>query len=165
LSPYPGGFAECTCLVLPQCRRPSPCGNVDRLPASFREHDFSRDAFEAAAISLCSGLTVCSPHRSFPPLQLSPQGGRGFYVRAERASLPPHASEMLSARLQAIGGTRTLTSQDSQHCRLLIPHAGFSGASRTASTVCRILGQVDCFRLADDPWGVLTIPPFDQRKE
>jgi len=82
---------------------------------------FRGTLFEAAAISLCSGLTVCSPHRSFPPLQLSPQGGRGFYVRAERASLPPHASELLSARLQAIGGTRTLTSQDSQHCRLLIP--------------------------------------------
>ena len=27
---------------------------------------------------------------------------------------------MLSARLQAIGGARTLTSQDSQHCRLLL---------------------------------------------
>ena len=24
MSPYPGGFTECTCLVLPQCRRPSP---------------------------------------------------------------------------------------------------------------------------------------------
>jgi len=30
-----------------------------------------------------------------------------------------HASDMLAARLQAIGGTRTCTSQDSQHCRLL----------------------------------------------
>ena len=90
---------------------------------------FRGTLFEAAAISLCSGLTVCSPHRSFPPLQLSPQGGRGFYVRAERASLPPHASEMLSARLQAIGGTRTLTSQDSQHCRLLIPRRVISTAN------------------------------------
>ena len=89
---------------------------------------FRGTVFEAAAISLCSGLTVCSPHRSFPPLQLSPQGGRGFYIRAERASLPPHASEMLSARLQAIGGTRTLTSQDSQHCRLLIPQTVISTA-------------------------------------
>jgi serine/threonine protein kinase len=30
---------------------------------------------------------------------------------------------MLSARLQAIGGTRTSTSQDSQLCRLLTPSA------------------------------------------
>ncbi len=29
----------------------------------------------------------------------------------------------------------------------------------------RLLGQVDCFRLADDLWGLLTIPLFDQRKE
>ena len=46
-------------------------------------------------------------------------GSRGLYIRAERASLPSHASDMLSARLQAIGGTRTFTSQDSQPCRLL----------------------------------------------
>ena len=29
---------------------------------------------------------------------LSPQGSRGFYVRAEHASLPPHASDMLTVR-------------------------------------------------------------------
>ena len=46
-------------------------------------------------------------------------GSRGLYIRAERASLPSHASDMLSARLQAISGTRTFTSQDSQPCRLL----------------------------------------------
>jgi hypothetical protein len=52
--------------------------------------------------------------------------------------LPSHASDMLSARLQAIGGARTFTSQDSQPCRLLtndadvsmvppkIPYGGFS---------------------------------------
>jgi hypothetical protein len=34
-------------------------------------------------------------------------------------SLPSHASDTLSARLQAIGGTRTCTSLDSQRCRLL----------------------------------------------
>src|SRR5690348_2125221 len=39
---------------------------------------------------------------------------------------------MLSARLQAIGGTRTFTSQDSQHCRPLLsvlgctPNSSFS---------------------------------------
>jgi hypothetical protein len=77
-------------------------------------------AFEAAAISLCSGLRDCLPPRSFPPLQIPLQGGRGFYVRAERASLPSHASDILSARLQAIGGARTFTSLDSQHCRLLL---------------------------------------------
>src|SRR5215471_1206101 len=77
--------------------------------------------FEVAAISLCSGLTVCLPPRSLLPLQVNLQGSRDFYIRAERASLPSHASDMLSARLQVIGGTRTSTSQDSQLCRLLTP--------------------------------------------
>jgi hypothetical protein len=49
-----------------------------------------------------------------------------LYIRAERASLPSHASDILSARLQAIGGTRTFTSQDSQPCRLLTNDADVS---------------------------------------
>ena len=53
--------------------------------------------FEVADISLCSGLQVCSPPRSSLPLRILPQGSRGFYVRAERGSLPPRASDMLTA--------------------------------------------------------------------
>jgi len=37
------------------------------------------------------------PDRSYP-CALSAQSSRGFYVRAERASLPPHASDMLTTR-------------------------------------------------------------------
>src|ERR1019366_1802074 len=37
------------------------------------------------------------PDRSYR-CDLSPQGSRGFYVRAEHASLPPHASDMLTPR-------------------------------------------------------------------
>ena len=55
-----------------------------------------------------------SHRRKFPC-----RAAEAFYIRAERASLPSHASDMLSARLQAIGGTRTFISQDSQPCRLL----------------------------------------------
>src|SRR5215831_21279108 len=90
---------------------------------------FHGSAYEVAAISLCSRLPVCSPPRSFLPLQVSSQGSRGFYIRAERASLPSHASDILSARLQAIGGTRTFTSQDSQPCRLLTNDADVSTTS------------------------------------
>ena len=66
------------------------------------------------------------------------RAAEAFYIRAERASLPSHASDMLSARPQAIGGARTFISQDSQPCRLLtndaavstappkIPYGGFS---------------------------------------
>ena len=76
--PMPRRFAECVCLVLPQHSSAFPIIRLGRLPASFREHDFHGSAFEAAAISLCSGLQVCSPPRSFLSLQVSPQGSRGF---------------------------------------------------------------------------------------
>ena len=60
------------------------------------------------------------PPRSSLPLRILPQGSRGFYVRAERASLPPHAPDMLTVRIQAIDGTRTFTLSDPQPCRLLL---------------------------------------------
>src|SRR6266849_6730281 len=47
------------------------------------------------------------------------QGSRGLYVRAEHASLPPHASDMLAVRIQVIDGERTFTPPDSQPYRLL----------------------------------------------
>lgn len=97
LSPYPGGPAECSCLVLPQRLRPSPEIKWVGVPLSSANTIFRGFTFEAAAIPLCSGLRDCLPPRSFPPLQISLQGGRGFYVRAERASLPSHASDILSA--------------------------------------------------------------------
>ena len=82
-------------------------------------YDFSQGVLEAADIPLCSGLQVCSPPRSFLPLRILPQGSRGFYVRAYRALLPPHAPDMLTVRIQVIDGTGTFTLSDSQPCRLL----------------------------------------------
>jgi hypothetical protein len=100
LGPCHGGSAECTCLFLPPRHRPSPVHYRGRLPACPRRNDFMTDPFfETAAISLCSGPQVCSPPRSFLPLRLIvAKGSRGFYVRAEHASLPPHASDMLTTR-------------------------------------------------------------------
>src|SRR5215831_13668174 len=63
--------------------------------------------------------SLCCPPRSSLPLRVLPQGSRGFYVRAERASLPPHAPDMLTVRTQAIDGTRTFTLLDSRPCRPL----------------------------------------------
>jgi len=99
LGPCHGGSAECICLFLPPRHRPSPVHYRGRLPAFPRRNDFTTDPFfETAAISLCSGPQVCSPPRPPLPLRLSSQGSRGFYVRAEHASFPPHASDMLTTR-------------------------------------------------------------------
>ena len=50
---------------------------------------------------LRSSLRVCLSPRSLPPLPIS-QGGRDFYFRAERASLPLHAADMLSVRYRQL---------------------------------------------------------------
>jgi hypothetical protein len=110
LSPYPGGLLSAFAWFFLSIHRPSPSYDWIGFPLASANTIFHGSAFEATAISLCSGLQVCSPPRSFLPLQVPLQGSRGFYIRAERASLPSHASDMLSARLQAIGGTRTFTS-------------------------------------------------------
>jgi hypothetical protein len=134
----PAPVAGTTKCPEPLCR-PSPYGNVGRLPTYVRERNFPRDVFKTAPISLCSSLTVCSPHRSFPPLQLSPQGGRGFYIRAERASLPPHAPDMLSARLQAIGGTRLIPLSRLSPCI-----AGTSSEKQKGESDCSLRLRLAC---------------------
>src|SRR5215470_13855994 len=73
---------------------------------------FPRTRFSAGLLSrlqlfryVQASQFACLPDRSYRcKLKLTGQP-RLFYVRAERASLPSHASDMLSARLQAIGGT------------------------------------------------------------
>jgi hypothetical protein len=72
------------------------------------------------------------PGRSYR-CALTAQGSRGFYVRAYRASLPPHAPDMLAARTQAIGGVGTFTRPDSQPCRLLPSVYASLGTSRCRS--------------------------------
>src|ERR1035441_5703182 len=75
--------------------------------------------FETAAISYVQAPKFARlPDRSYR-CDLSPQGSRGFYIRAEHASLPPHASDLLTIRTQAIDGVGTCTPRDSQPCRLL----------------------------------------------
>ena len=92
-----------------------PRHSLGRLPVGIRERDFSRGlVLEVADISLCSGLRFCSPPRSLLPLRIFPQGSRGFYIRAYRASLPLHAPDMLSIRIQAIDRKRTSTFLDLQ---------------------------------------------------
>jgi hypothetical protein len=77
--PMPRRSAECVCLVLPQHSSAFPIIRMGRLPASFREHDFSR-----------VGLRGCSYFVMFrPPILLASQ------IVPTAASFPRRAAETL----------------------------------------------------------------------
>jgi hypothetical protein len=77
----------------------APTGVWVGFPLQPANTTFHGASFEAADISLCSGLLrVYSPPRSSLPLRLTAQGSRGFYIQAHRPLLPPHAPDMLAAR-------------------------------------------------------------------
>jgi hypothetical protein len=99
LGPCHGGTVECTCLFLPPRHRPSPVHYRGRLPACARQTISRRIAFSRLQPFLyVQALRFARlPDRSYR-CGLSPQGSRGFYIRAEHASLPPHASDMLTTR-------------------------------------------------------------------
>jgi hypothetical protein len=96
LSPCHGAPMECLYLFLPPCHRPSPKGVWVGFPLKPANTTFCGAFFEAAAISLCSGLRVCSSPTSFLPLRIPPQRSRDFlhpgrtcFVASAR---PGHAS-------------------------------------------------------------------------
>ena len=67
LSPYPGGSAECMCLVLPQRHRPSPSEKRVGFPLMSREHDFSRTPISRLQLFLYVQASefVSLPDRSY----------------------------------------------------------------------------------------------------
>src|SRR5665213_4278825 len=95
---------------------------MGRLPATVREYDFSRVAFSTLRHSLMFRPPRLLVPQVVPTAANVPQGSRDFYIRAERASLPRHAPDMLAVRIQVIDGARTSTLQDLQPCRLLPLH-------------------------------------------
>jgi hypothetical protein len=95
LVPCHGGPIGCMCLLPSPMSSAFPKEGWVGFPLYSTNATFRGLLFEAADIPLCSGPQVCSPPRSRPPLRM-PQGGRDFYVRAERASLPPHAPDTLA---------------------------------------------------------------------
>jgi hypothetical protein len=58
--------------------RPSPCRNWVGFLLCSANTTFRGMFFEVADISLCSGLRVCSPPRSFPPLCSSHRAAEAF---------------------------------------------------------------------------------------
>src|SRR5215469_16627728 len=82
LSPYPGGFAECICLVLPQRRRPSPNEKWVGLPLLSREHDFSRTPISGRQLFL---YVQASEFAGLP--------GRSYRCRSPRMAAEAFTSE------------------------------------------------------------------------
>jgi hypothetical protein len=100
LGPIPRRLPRCFRPFLPRGLRPSPPFDRVGFLATYPCSDFRTALFLGAAdIPLCSGLQVCSPPRSLQPIRPSPYGRRGFYFRASYSSLPPHTSDMLTARI------------------------------------------------------------------
>jgi hypothetical protein len=121
LGPLPRRLLRCMYPFLPPRHRPSP--RSDRV---------------GAPQCPCSGFSTApfSRLQSFPHVQAHrfahhpgrsyrcgevPQGSRGFYVRASRGSLPPHAPDMLAVRIGQ------LTAEDFH----LLRCAALSAAPRT----------------------------------
>ena len=126
MSPYPGGFTECTCLVLPQCRRPSPTwkgGSASRFfpRTRFFAGRFSRlQLFRYVQASQFARLTdrshLCSFRRRAAEAFTSELNVRR-YLRTHRRCYPPDYRQLaergLSPRkIHSIVGC-------SSHCSIL----------------------------------------------
>jgi hypothetical protein len=133
-SPLPRRSREVPLPVSSSASSAFPNRGMGRLPATTREHDFSRKRFSKLQTFLYVQASEFArlPDRSYRCAILT-QGSRDFYIRAYRASLPPHVPDMLAVRIQAIDGARTLTLQDSQPCRLLPPVYASPNTSRCAT--------------------------------
>jgi len=121
----------CSHLFLPRCHRPSQGKNGSASRVFCPTNTTSRrSVFRGCRYSLMSGLQVCSPPRSFLPLRILLQGSRGFYVRAYRALLPPHAPDMLTVRIQVIDGTGLSPCQTLSLVGCSLPSTGITRLQR-----------------------------------
>ena len=112
LDPLPRRYTVCSHLFLPRCHRPSPEEKWVGFPQLSRLKRLRAGGFSRLQIfHLFRPPSLLAP-QIVPTAAKLPQGSRGFYVRAKRGSLPPRASDMLTARRQAIGGTGTCTPLD-----------------------------------------------------
>ena len=89
-------LADCTYLVLPLPQRPSPLKNG----SAYRNIPLKR-LHSGAGFRDCSHFFMFRPHSLLatliaPTTTISRRAVGDFYIRAERASLPPHAPNMLA---------------------------------------------------------------------
>src|SRR5216683_7845776 len=126
LDPIPRRFHRVLLPVSSSVASAFPQEGKGSAPTVSREHDFPRGQISGLQIFLMFRPPSLLVSQIVPTAAILPQGSRDFYFRAERASLPPHAPDMLTVRIQAIDGTRTFTLLDSQPCRLLPSGVGGS---------------------------------------
>ena len=106
LGPLPRWLTGCAYPFLPLPHRPSPksqrvgCSTLFRSTTSEREVISRLQSFVDLQASEFAATQVVPTAGN----QHGCQGGRGVYVRAERGSLPPRASDMLAVRNRAIDG-------------------------------------------------------------
>src|ERR1700731_1879325 len=131
LDPVPRRYTVCSHLFLPRCHRPSPRKEWVGFPRLVPRITTSRrSVFRGCRYSLMFRPPSLLSPQIVPTAAILLQGSRGFYVRAYRALLPPHAPDMLTVRIQVIDGTGTFTLSDSQPCRLLTSlHRHYSASS------------------------------------
>jgi len=120
LDPIPRRFHKVLLPVSSSVASAFPQEGNGSASAVSREHDFPRGRISGLQIFLMFRPPSFLVSQIVPTAAVLPQGSRDFYFRAERASLPLHAPDMLTVRIQVIDGTRTFTLLDSQPCRLLI---------------------------------------------
>jgi hypothetical protein len=120
LDPIPRRFHKVLLPVSSSVASAFPKKETGRLPQFLANTTFREAGFRGCRYFFMFRPPSLLVSQIVPTAAILPQGSRDFYFRAERASLPLHAPDMLTVRIQVIDGTRTFTLLDSQPCRLLI---------------------------------------------
>ena len=98
LSPYPGGLLSAFAWFFLSIHWPSPSYEWVGFPAFLPRTRFFTGRLTRLQLfrDVQASQFARLPYRSYR-CKFSSQGSRDFYIRAKRASLPSHASDMLSA--------------------------------------------------------------------
>ena len=102
LDPVPRRYTVCSRLFFQVSSAPqAKSGSVSRVWSA--QNNFSQGRVSRMQIfrNVPASKFAHPPDRSYR-CEDPPQGSRGFYIRAHRALLPPHAPDMLTVRIQAI---------------------------------------------------------------
>ena len=98
LGPLSRRFVRCSYPFLPPQHRPSPSYHRSALPQFPTQTTSEWKAFRDCSHFIMFGPPSLLAIQVVPTSEDNPQGGHGFYVRAEHTPLPAHASDMLALR-------------------------------------------------------------------